>query len=90
MRLYFSTVAHPKMTERSQKNKATLSTKKPRSAPGPIVRVQQSRSDFRNMRRYFVTAAAALLHAHNETWCGSRLFCWQSGFIFCDLSVVLC
>jgi hypothetical protein len=35
-----------KTTERSQKNKTVLSTKKPRSVPGLIVRVQQSRTAF--------------------------------------------
>jgi hypothetical protein len=34
------------ITERSQKNKAALSTKMPRSVPGFIVRVQYSRTAF--------------------------------------------
>jgi hypothetical protein len=48
-------------------NKDALSEKKPLSAPGFIARVQQSRSDRNKLK--------ALLHACNETWCGSRLFC---------------
>ena len=28
-----------------------------------------------NQRRMFSKVVAALLHAHNEAWCGERLFC---------------
>jgi len=56
------------------KNKAALSTKKPRSAPSFIVRVQQSRSDDGELKAHVSKVAAALLHAHNEAWCGERLF----------------
>ena len=45
MRLYFSTVAHQKMTERPQQTQLPFQQKM-RSAPGFIVRVQQNRSDF--------------------------------------------
>jgi hypothetical protein len=65
------------MTERSQKNKATLSTKKPRSAPSFIARVQQSRSDRAEINKGpFIKSryGTALLNAHNEAWCGERLF----------------
>jgi hypothetical protein len=41
---------------RGHKNNAALSTKKPRSVPGFIVRMQQSRNGFRKMRLYFSTA----------------------------------
>ena len=59
---------------RGHKNKAALSTKKPRSAPSFIVRVQQSRSDDGKLKAHVSKVAAALLHAHNEAWCGERLF----------------
>jgi hypothetical protein len=68
MRFYSSTATPQKMTGRSQKWSFPFN-KKPRSAPGFIVRVQQSRSGFRQMGLYFSTAVAALLH------CGLRLFC---------------
>ena len=59
---------------RGHKNKAALSTKKPRSAPSFIARVQQSRSDDGKLKAHVSKVAAALLHAHNEVWCGERLF----------------
>ena len=59
---------------RGHKNKAALSTKKPRSAPSFIVRVQQSRSDDGKLKAHVSKVAVALLHAHNEAWCGERLF----------------
>ena len=59
---------------RGHKNKAALSTKKPRSAPSFIVRVRQSRSDDGKLKAHVSKVAAALLHAHNEAWCGERLF----------------
>ena len=59
---------------RGHKNKAALSTKKPRSAPSFIARVQQSRSDDDKLKAHVSKVAAALLHAHNEAWCGERLF----------------
>ena len=38
-----------------------------------------------NMRLWFITVAAALLHARNETWCGSLAFLFgQSDFISLD------
>ena len=40
-----------------------------------IVRVQQSRSDDDKLKALASKVAAALLHAHNEVWCGERLFC---------------
>jgi hypothetical protein len=45
-RLYFTAVFQHKTTERSQKNKAALSTKKPRFVPGLIVHVKHSRTAF--------------------------------------------
>ncbi len=59
---------------RGHKNKAALSTKKPRSAPSFIARAQQSRSDDDKLKAHVSKVAAALLHAHNEAWCGERLF----------------
>ena len=59
---------------RGHKNKAALSTKKPRSAPIFIVRVQQSRSDRAEIKAHLSKAATALLNACNEAWCGERLF----------------
>ena len=59
---------------RGHKNKAALSTKKPRSAPSFIARVQQSRGDHDKLKAHVSKVAAALLHAHNEAWCGERLF----------------
>ena len=56
------------------KNKAVLSTKKLRSAPSFIVRVQQSRCDDGKLKAHVSKVAAALLNAHNEAWCGERLF----------------
>ena len=56
------------------KNKAALSTKKPRSVPSFIALVQQSRSDDDKLKAHVSKVAAALLHAHNEAWCGERLF----------------
>jgi len=58
---------------RGHKNKAALSTKKPRSAPSFIARVKQSRCDDDKLKAHVSTVAAALLHAHNEVWCGERL-----------------
>ena len=54
---------------RGHKNKAALSTKKPRSAPSFITRVQRDK-----LKAHVSKVAAALLHAHNEAWCGERLF----------------
>ena len=59
---------------RGHKNKAALSTKKPRSAPSFIARAQQSRSDDDKLKAHVSKVVAALLHAHNEVWCGKRLF----------------
>jgi len=60
---------------RGHKNKAALyQPKKPRSAPSFIVRVQQSRGDRDKLKAHVSKVAAALLHAHNEAWCGERLF----------------
>jgi hypothetical protein len=57
--LFLSTLQHGLSTQNNRevtKNKAALSTKKPQSVPGFIVRVQQSRSGFRKTRVYFSTA----------------------------------
>jgi hypothetical protein len=48
---------------RGHKNKAVLSTKKPRSAPSFIARVQQSRSDRDKLKTHI---SKVLLHAYNE------------------------
>jgi hypothetical protein len=60
---------------RGHKNKAALSTKKPRSAPSFIVRVQQSRSDRTEIKAHLSKAATALLNACNKAWHGSHLCC---------------
>jgi hypothetical protein len=55
-RLYFIMGLSTQNNREVTKNKAALSTKKPRSVPGFIVRVQQSRSGFRKTRFFFSTA----------------------------------
>jgi len=50
----------------------------PEKSRGPhqvsFVRVQQSHSDDGKLKAHVSKVAAALLHAHNEAWCGERLF----------------
>ena len=63
---YFSMRPFKTKQPRGHKNKAALSTKKPRSAPSFIARVQQSRSDRGKIKAHVSKVAAALLYAYNE------------------------
>ena len=64
-----------KMIERSQKIKLPFQQKSRSPHQASLCACNKAATTFENMRLWFITVAAALLHARNETWCGSRLFC---------------